>query len=98
MNVLNELREHARTVGERLVQELRFAEVTTNGWSNSVQSNLEVSRIMNSCLDDLALTNCWGEANRNPSNVLWKVAGEILSVGWLQKPCPQQAAWLCRRF
>ena len=76
MNALNELREHARSVGEKLVEDLRFAEVTTSGWSNHERADLEVARIMNSCLDDLASTNCWGEANRNPSSVFWKVAGD----------------------
>ncbi|MDA1049923.1 MAG: class I SAM-dependent methyltransferase [Planctomycetota bacterium] len=90
MNALNELREHARRVGEKLVEDLRFAEVTTNSWSNLERSDLEVSQIMNSCLDDLASTNCWGEANRNPSGVLWKVAGEVLSVGWLQQHARQK--------
>ena len=84
MNALNELREHARRVGEKLVEDLRFAEVMTSGWSNHDRANLELSRVMNSCLDDLASTECWGEVNRKPSSVLWKVAGETLSVGWLQ--------------
>ncbi|MEO8497065.1 MAG: hypothetical protein ABI614_18490, partial [Planctomycetota bacterium] len=84
MNPLNALREHARLAGEKLIEDLRFAEVTTNGWKNRERSDLEVSRIMNACLDDLALTNCWGEANRVPSRALWKVAGEALSIGWLQ--------------
>jgi hypothetical protein len=90
MNALNELREHARCAGEKLLEDLRFAEVTTSGWSNQERSDLEVSRIMNSCLDDLALTNCWGEANRVPSRALWKVAGETLSVGWLQNHARQK--------
>jgi hypothetical protein len=84
MNASNELREHARRAGEKLIEDLRFAEVTTSGWSNQERSHLEVSRIMNACLDDLVLTNCWGESNRVPSRALWKVAGETLSVGWLQ--------------
>ncbi|MBC8353981.1 MAG: hypothetical protein H8E66_18455 [Planctomycetes bacterium] len=90
MNELNELREHARRAGDKLLEDLRYAEVTTSGWSNRERTELEVSRIMNSCLDDLALTNCWGKANRVPSNVLWKVAGEVLSVGWLQQHARQK--------
>ena len=90
MNALNELREHARRAGEKLIEDLRFAEVTTNGWSNHERSDLEMSRIMNACLDDLALTNCWGEANRGPSRALWKVAGETLAVGWLQNHARQK--------
>ncbi|MBI2478936.1 MAG: class I SAM-dependent methyltransferase [Planctomycetia bacterium] len=90
MNALNELREHARRAGEKLLEDLRFAEVTTNGWSNQERANLEMSRIMNACLDDLALTGCSGEANRVPSRALWKVAGETLAVGWLQNHARQK--------
>lgn len=90
MNELNELREHARRVGEKLVEDLRFAEVTTSRWSNHERADLEMSRIMNACLDDLTSTNCWGEENRKPSGVFWKVAGEVLSVGWLQNHARQK--------
>jgi len=69
MNALNELREHARSVGEKLVEDLRFAEVTTNAWSDQVRSDLEVSRIMNSCLDDLASTSNWRVVNYRAMNV-----------------------------
>lgn len=84
MNALNELRQHAQRAGERLVEDLRFASVTTGNWSNHERANYEISRIMNICLDDLEATRCWGDANQVPSRVLWKVAGEVLSVGWLQ--------------
>jgi hypothetical protein len=90
MNALNELREHARLVGERLLEDLRFAEVTTSRWLNQDRANFEMSRIMNACLDDLALTSCWGEANRVPSRALWKVAGETLAIGWLQNHARQK--------
>jgi hypothetical protein len=90
MNALNELREHARRVGEKLIEDLRFAEVTTNRWSNHERADFEMSRIMNACLDDLASTGCWGEANRVPSRTLWKVAGETLAVGWLQNHARQK--------
>lgn len=90
MNRLNELREHARRAGEKLVEDLRFADVTTNGWLNQERADFEMSRIMNSCLDDLALTGCWGEDNRVPSRALWKVAGEVLSAGWLQNHARQK--------
>jgi hypothetical protein len=90
MNALNELREHARLAGEKLLEDLRFAGVTTNGWLNQERANFEMSRIMNACLDDLALTGCWGEANRVPSRALWKVAGETLAVGWLQNHARQK--------
>ncbi len=90
MNRLNELREHARRAGERLMEDLRFADVTTSGWANHERANFEMSRIMNACLDDLALTNCWGEDNRIPSRALWKVAAESLSIGWLQNHARQK--------
>lgn len=90
MNPLNALREHARLAGEKLLEDLRFAEVTTTGWSNHERADFEISRIMNACLDDLASTGCWGEANRVPSRALWKVAGETLAVGWLQNHARQK--------
>lgn len=90
MNRLNELREHARRAGEKLIEDLRFAGVTTGGWTNRDRADFEMSRIMNACLDDLALTNCWGEDNRVPSRALWKVAGEALSAGWLQNHARQK--------
>lgn len=48
--------------------------------------------VMQNCLDQLAATEIWGEANRLPSSHLWKLAGHLLEAGELQsrarfKPC-----------
>lgn len=39
---------------------------------------------MTNCVKRLSETECWGEANRLPSNELWQIAGEILCAGDLQ--------------
>jgi len=39
---------------------------------------------LDDCLDRLAVTHCWGEANRVPSSRLWQIAGPWLQRGTLQ--------------
>ncbi|WP_254513442.1 class I SAM-dependent methyltransferase [Anatilimnocola floriformis] len=46
--------------------------------------NLDVGAILDRGLVQLASTNLWGPANREPSQIMWDSAGEILRHGWLQ--------------
>lgn len=46
--------------------------------------NLDLSPLLERGLSELASTNLWGLANREPSFSMWQEAGEILQHGWLQ--------------
>ena len=46
--------------------------------------NLDVGALLDRGLVQLASTNLWGPANRDPSQLMWQEAGEILRHGWLQ--------------
>lgn len=46
--------------------------------------NLDVSPLLDRGLAELAATNLWGAVNREPSQIMWQAAGEILKHGWLQ--------------
>jgi hypothetical protein len=78
--LLNEVCEAA----ERLVHQLQRAEELTRGWSDAEQTNQLTHSALRGCLDRLAATNCWGEANRLPSSELWRRASHWLKVGNLQ--------------
>ena len=70
--------EHAAT---RLVAELRAAEGWTEQWRNRRLSRLAAEAALGRCLERLATTGCWGEANRLPSQHLWRIAGPLLERG-----------------
>jgi len=71
-------------VAEQLNRDLQQAEELTNGWRDADQTYGIVQSAMRKCLDRLAETDCWGEANRLPSSVLWRIAKQWLEVGSLQ--------------
>jgi len=71
-------------VAEQLNRDLQQAEELTNGWRDADQTYALVQSAMRKCLDRLAETECWGEANRLPSSVLWRTAKHWLEVGSLQ--------------
>jgi len=79
----SELCQHARQVAEVLRAELETVRQEGPSWSEQERAR-RVKHALQACLDDLAATDCWGEANRVPSNVLWQVVGEILQHGALQ--------------
>src|SRR5688500_4468955 len=74
-----------RAAAEKLVTRLRAAETATAAWKDSELSQNLVAEAAGECLACLAATNCWGEANRVSSSELWRVAGDWLVHGELQK-------------
>ncbi len=80
----DQLLRHASEAAERLVHDLQRAEKLTRGWSDAEQTFQLIHAALRACLDRLAATNCWGEANRLPSSALWRTASRWLEVGNLQ--------------
>ncbi len=75
----------AREAAQVLVSDLDRAEQCTDCWQNESLAQLLVNHALSECLDRLAATGCWGEANRLPSSVFWKTAGPRLEAGTLQQ-------------
>jgi extracellular factor (EF) 3-hydroxypalmitic acid methyl ester biosynthesis protein len=75
----------AREAGEQLLAGFERARSITRDWADARLTDALVDSVLSSCLHQLAETGCWGEANRLPSNELWRIAGPILEVGVLQK-------------
>ena len=71
-------------VAEQLNRDFQQAEELTDGWRDTDLTYRLVQTAMRECLDRLAETGCWGEANRLPSSVLWQTAKHWLEVGSLQ--------------
>lgn len=46
--------------------------------------NLDVGPLLDQGLAQLAATMLWGAANREPSQLMWQLAGGVLQCGWLQ--------------
>ncbi len=72
-------------VGRRLDDDLHGAQRATGGWSDAVQTECLAREALERALDRLADTGCWGEANRLPSGVLWRIAEHWLARGSLQQ-------------
>ena len=73
-----------REAAEQLVADLRRAEELTADWSDKALSDALVDDCLSRCMAFLSATGYWGEANRLPSSELWRIAGAVLEVGWLQ--------------
>lgn len=84
MTDTRELCRIAARCGEELLSDLARARASTDDWSDSQRTELLVAQSLQACLDKLAATECWGEANRIPSGELWRVAGAVLRLGELQ--------------
>ncbi len=74
----------ARDAAEKLLADLSHAETLSDSWQNEELAQLLVDHAISECLNCLASTGLWGEANQLPSSVFWKTAGPVLEVGWLQ--------------
>jgi len=66
------------------VERLHWAGRQTQDWADAELAAALVGRIADDCLQRLAATGCWGEANRVPSSRLWQIAGPLLERGRLQ--------------
>jgi len=71
-------------IARRLDDDLRRACDSTGRWADAAQTDTLVRDALQRALDRLSGTGCWGEANRLPSGVLWRIAGAWLQVGELQ--------------
>jgi hypothetical protein len=80
----NELLRTARSVAEKLVQDLEHAQRLTDQWTNEPLTDVLVEAALSTGLHRLAETGCWGEANRMASAEFWRIAGSLLAVGRLQ--------------
>jgi hypothetical protein len=74
----------ARQAAERLLVDLDRASRLTDAWQQEQLGQFLVDDALSQCLNRLAQTGCWGQANQLPSSVFWKTAGPVLEVGWLQ--------------
>lgn len=72
-----------RAAAEAFVREI--AEIETQ-WPEAGEwlSEERVGLALDRCLRALAATGLWGDANQLPSSELWRIAGPVLKVGWLQ--------------
>jgi hypothetical protein len=74
-----------RTAAQRLVARLNEAREHTGNWQNAALADALLEAALADCLQRLAATGCWGEANRLPSGELWRSASALLDHGSLQK-------------
>lgn len=79
-SLLTEVREIAR----QLTAELSGLLDQAASWRNPEDYYPQVARALDCCRDRLAALQLPGEANRLPSSELWRIAGSILELGWLQ--------------
>lgn len=73
-----------RSAAQQLLADLERAERLTGHWRNERLADAAVDMALSACLNRLAETGCWGEANRLPSSELWRIAGPPLERGTLQ--------------
>jgi len=69
-----------RSAAARLQWRLQAVEARVEG----ADSLREVTSAIDDCLDQLCSLGLWGRENEIPSSELWKIAGEVLSRGWMQ--------------
>lgn len=69
---------------DELVNDLGQAEKSTRAWSNRPLADALVDDALSRCMARLGKTGCWGQPNRLPSSELWRIAGPLLEVGWLE--------------
>lgn len=77
----DELLSYVRHVAEDLVARLAAGQRETLGWASQAETVAIVNDAVTACLDSLAKTGCWGEANRLASSELWRIARAWLETG-----------------
>lgn len=80
----SDLPAQVRTIALELISALHTAETRTAGWQDPEVAFTLVAGALDRCQQRLTSLGIEGEANRLPSGELWKVAGPILEIGWLQ--------------
>lgn len=78
---LGDVEQAVRAAAEALVAELQGIERSCD----SDGSQRRVVRALGCCLDALSATCLVGKQNQGPSQILWKVAGDLLERGDLQR-------------
>jgi extracellular factor (EF) 3-hydroxypalmitic acid methyl ester biosynthesis protein len=73
-----------RAAAKQLVAELAEARCITREWADAKLTDALVDAALSGCLNQLAETRCWGQANQLPSTELWRIAGPLLKMGMLQ--------------
>lgn len=79
------LGERAQAAARDLIAELDHGARAASDWANEELGFALVQTALDRCLGRLAETNCWGQANRAPSDAFWALAGELLIKGSLQE-------------
>jgi hypothetical protein len=79
-----EVVERAMAAAEALLAELDRGAQATSNWADEDLGFAVVQTALDRCLSRLAETDCWGTANRAPSNAFWALAGDLLLKGSLQ--------------
>ncbi|MEK6246866.1 MAG: hypothetical protein N2C12_01720, partial [Planctomycetales bacterium] len=69
----------------QLVVSLDIARGFTTAWTNEPLAFAFVASNFSTCLNRLASTGVWGHDNQLPGSLLWKIAGDLLETGWLQR-------------
>ena len=67
-----------------LTSSLESIKLATDGYSDAPLATALVQLALDRCLQKLAATGLWGQENRTPSSILYKIAGHQLERGWLQ--------------
>ena len=79
-----EVHDLVASATEELLRSIDFAAQRSNQWTNQALGYAAIDAAMSGCLAQLARTRRWGRDNEIPSDILWKAAGDVLQVGWLQ--------------
>jgi extracellular factor (EF) 3-hydroxypalmitic acid methyl ester biosynthesis protein len=78
------LLEATREIAHELTADLQPLQAHAPCWSDPEEHYPQVAAALDRCRDRLAAIGLVGEANRLPSSELWRIAGQILELGWLQ--------------
>ena len=97
-----------REAAETFVAQLERARRITRDWTDEEAGDALMDEAIGACLDHLAQSGCWGEANRLPSGELWRIAGHLPEVGVLQRRARlkprgyagdyQMLHWICTNY
>ncbi len=79
-----ELLPLVRKAAEQLMADLQHGERLTANWTEPKLADAAVDAALSACLNRLAATGYWGEANQLGSSELWRIAGPLLKRGTLQ--------------
>lgn len=79
-----ELLAEVGRIARELTSEMQPLLEHSASWPTPDEFYAEVAGALDRCRDRLDALHIEGEANRLPSSELWRIAGKILELGWLQ--------------